>query len=322
MRFEYSAGSFVYTKDRMRDKILFLLLIKENGEYDMPKGHIEKGESAETAAKREVNEETGLDISIIPYFSTSTSYFFHSAKGKTLKKVRFFLSYVEKPRVRISYEHKGYEWADYDEAVKKIKYKDLIRIFPNVKEYAERYELIRKLNYEYSLLPKKEKAWELSCRLVPGDGPLNGRLMLVGQAPGRLEDKKLRPFVGRSGKLLDRLLSKIKIGRKNAYITSVVQFFPPKNRMPTDMEVELCKGFLFRQIEIIKPRYAILLGNLASSILLGMAKMHSNHGTIIKKDGITYMVTFHPAAALRFRDIFDLMLEDFKKFKGVVNSQE
>jgi DNA polymerase len=138
--------------------------------------------------------------------------------------------------------------------------------------------------------------------------------MLIGQAPGANEDKELRPFIGRSGKLLDSVLRRARINRKNTYITSVVQFFPPKNRIPTPEEIRICKPFLLRQIEIVRPRYVVLLGNVSSNAVLGRGEIEKNHGKLSSNGGIEYMATFHPAAALRFKDNYPLMVEDFKRF--------
>ncbi len=143
--------------------------------------------------------------------------------------------------------------------------------------------------------------------------------MIIGQAPGAQEDAEKRPFVGRSGRLLDEILKKSGIKRQSAYITSVVQFYPPGNRLPTKEEIEFCKPFLERQIQIIKPSYILLLGNIASSALLGVSDISSNHGKIIKKEGIAFLLTFHPAAAIRSKTVKEEMQKDIKKFADFIN---
>ena len=183
-----------------------------------------------------------------------------------------------------------------------------------VNDYIQRYEAMEQLNKEYRKLSDL-KGWNLSKRFVPGEGPLNAKIMLIGQAPGNEEDKQQRPFVGRSGKLLDEILKKNKIKRSELYITSTVQFFPPANRAPTAKEIELCKPFLEKQIEIIKPKFIILLGSVASKATLGIENIDENHGKAVKKEGITYFITYHPAAALRFQEIKKRMYEDFEKFR-------
>lgn len=307
--FEFSAGAFVYRKENQR--IYFLLLQKDNGEYDLPKGHIEKGESAEIAARREIAEETGLRVDLMPYFHETTKYFFRRGRERISKQVKFFIADAKTKSVKISYEHKGYEWAEYETALEKLKFKDLVSLLPKVLSYIKRYDEMRMINEEYSELVKTP-GWDLSSRLVPGEGRLDAQIMLVGQAPGDTEDRTLRPFVGRSGKLLDKMLRSAGLRRERCYITSVVQFFPPKNRLPNPKEVEMCLPFLRMQIDLIKPKFIVLLGSLASRSLLGMGEPELNHGKLVEKQGILYLITFHPAAALRFGEKIPLIENDLK----------
>ncbi len=317
-KFEYSAGAFVY---RVVDgKIIFLLLKKPNGEYDIPKGHIEKGETPEIAARREILEESGINAQFIPYFSVTTKYFFRRGKEGIAKRVKYFLCEVSSPKVKISNEHIGYEWLEHDEAVKRFKFKDLIRLIDSAFDYVTRYRKISEINAEYAKLAFRP-GWRLSTNLVPGEGRLDTGLMIIGQAPGADEERLRRPFIGRSGRLLEGMLKSVKIERKNAYITSVVQFFPPKNRMPERDEVELCMPFLLRQMEIVRPKYVILLGNVSTYALVGITGAEINHGTVIEKDGRVYMVTLHPAAVLRFPPKGEMMLGDFRKFKKIIDKK-
>ncbi len=317
--FEYSAGAFVYR--HYGGAVLFLILKKQNGEYDLPKGHIEKGEDSEVAAKREILEETGIEAQFDRFFSEITRYFFFNKGTRIAKQVRFFLCEAETAEVKISKEHLAYEWCDYSAAVKKLKFKDLVALMPKVKEYIRRRDEIGRINSEYSKLPQKSKGWSLSRRLVPGEGRLDAKLMLIGQAPGANEDAQLRPFVGRSGLLLDSVLKKTGINRNSVYITNVVQFFPPKNRLPSKEEVAHCKPLLFRQIEVIRPKYIVTLGNLATGAILGMGQVERNHGRIIRKDGVDYLITFHPAAALRFKENYGIMLKDFEKLSEKIGEK-
>jgi len=311
MRFEYSAGAFIYRK---RASSIELLLLKRKGSdaYDLPKGHIEKGENAVQAAVREIKEETGLDATFLPYFQTSTHYIFTKKKVRISKTVKFFISRAQSNKVIISNEHKGYAWCDIDKVASLLKYKDLLQILPKVTDYIQKSEEMQKLNREYAELPKNIKGWELSKNFVPGEGPLNPDIMLIGQAPGANEDIQRRPFVGRSGQLLDRLLKETKIGRKNVYITSVVQFFPFKNREPSKVEMALCKPFIERQISVIKPRYIVLLGRIAARTILGEESVSENRGRIMTRDGINYLITLHPSAVLRFPKNEPLLKDDLK----------
>jgi DNA polymerase len=320
MKFEFSAGAVVYREDERRG-LLFLLLLKPNKEYDIPKGHIEKGESAEIAARREIKEESGLEPRFLPFFSVSTKYFFYSKKQKILKGVKIFIGKADTDKVKISEEHIAYEWLSYEDAIGKLKFKNMKEIFAEVLEYINRYDEMRRLDEEYSKLPGKHVRWDLSRRHVPGEGPLNAVVMCVGQAPGRNEDEQLRPFIGRSGQLLGTALAKAHMKRENIYITNIVPFFPPENRMPTDEEVGLCVPFLRRQIELVKPKFIIMWGSLSNKVLAGVTSVEKEHGRIVEKYGITYMTTFHPAAGLRFKRIHLLILEDVRRFGQAIKAE-
>jgi len=182
----------------------------------------------------------------------------------------------------------------------------------------DRIAEMKKLNLNYSKIPYKTKNWDLSKVLVQGEGPLDAKVMFIGQAPGRNEDVERRPFIGTSGKFLTQLMTLAGIDRKSVYICSVVQFFPPLNRMPTDEEIELCKEFLFKQIDIVNPKLVVLLGALASKTVANVEKVGTNHGTIIEKEGRTYFISMHPAAAVRIRTKIPVMEKDFKKLRTVV----
>lgn len=179
---------------------------------------------------------------------------------------------------------------------------------------------MRKLNLEYSRLPKGRN-WSLSSRFVPGEGPLDAKVMIIGQAPGRNEDIQGRPFIGTSGRFLDRLILLAGLDRKMAYVCSIVQFFPPKNRIPTNDEINMCKGFLFRQIGIINPKLVILLGSVACKMVLGMEKVSKIRGSVVRKGGRTYFISMHPAAAVRIRSRMPLMEGDFRKLRGIIAAE-
>ncbi len=124
---------------------------------------------------------------------------------------------------------------------------------------------------------------------VPGEGPRDAKVFLVGQGPGRMEDLTGRPFVGRAGKFLTEQLTRIGIDRKDVFITSVVKHFPPSNRMPTKDEVNACLPYLLEQIAQVNPEVVVLMGELAQSI----KNQPILHGRKI-------IETAHPAAAMRF----------------------
>lgn len=154
---------------------------------------------------------------------------------------------------------------------------------------------------------------------VPGEGPCDASLMLVGEAPGAKEDETGRPFVGRSGQFLTTLLEEIGFSREEVFITSILKSRPPKNRAPTQFEVNICRPYLEQQIELIKPRIIVLLGGVAISSLIGPWKVSESHGRFYENESQTYFMTYHPAAALRFPKVKSLMRDDFKILKQEIH---
>ncbi|MBD3260158.1 MAG: uracil-DNA glycosylase [Candidatus Altiarchaeales archaeon] len=134
---------------------------------------------------------------------------------------------------------------------------------------------------------------------VPGEGPYDANIMLVGQNPGAREDESGRPFVGASGKYLNTVLMKNSLNRKKIFITSIVKHKTPKNRKPTSQEVGACLPYLIKQIEGIKPGEIVLMGKISQKTP--------------KKKGIRYVETFHPAAAMRFPKMRRIFEEDMKQ---------
>ena len=140
--------------------------------------------------------------------------------------------------------------------------------------------------------------------VVFGVGNPDADLMFVGEGPGQQEDLKGEPFVGRSGQLLDRLMAEeIGIGRDQCYIANVVKCRPPGNRDPLPAEIEACRPFLEKQIDLIAPKAVITLGNFASKLLLstteGITKLRGHAYPYPGRSTITIIPTFHPSAALR-----------------------
>ncbi|HYN20356.1 MAG TPA: uracil-DNA glycosylase [Thermoanaerobaculia bacterium] len=135
---------------------------------------------------------------------------------------------------------------------------------------------------------------------VPGEGSPNARLMLVGEGPGATEDATGRPFVGQAGSLLDGILEAIEVPRHAVYITNVVKCRPPANRKPLPDEVAACIPYLYRQLELIKPKVILALGGTAAENMLGVRKsLGELRGKVHTLNGIPLVVTYHPAALLR-----------------------
>ncbi len=172
---------------------------------------------------------------------------------------------------------------------------------------------------------RKCELWKLRKNPVPGEGNLDAKIMLIGEAPGYWEDVKGRPFVGAAGKLLDEFMSSIGLSRDDVYIANVLKCRPPGNRDPTPVEVRACTPFLDRQIEIIKPMFIVTLGRHSTSYILSKAGFNVEsitkiHGKIYKAMllGLSIFIIpmFHPAAALYNAKYKDALRNDFKLLKN------
>jgi len=136
--------------------------------------------------------------------------------------------------------------------------------------------------------------------LVFGDGSPEAPLMLIGEAPGADEDREGLPFVGVSGKLLDRMLAAIGRDRTGAYITNIIPWRPPGNRKPTPAEVLLCQPFVERHIELVAPELLVLVGGTAASTLLNRAEgITKLRGRWLAWRDVPVMAIYHPAYLLR-----------------------
>ncbi len=143
-------------------------------------------------------------------------------------------------------------------------------------------------------------------RIILGEGPTDAKVMLIGQNPGAEEDKQGRPFVGRSGKYLDKILRENNIKRETLFITSVVKCKTPGNRKPTRREIEECLPLLIEQIKNINPKLIVLMGEVAWQTP--------------RLEGIQYLETYHPAAAMRFIRFRTKFEADFQKLGHKLNS--
>ena len=154
-------------------------------------------------------------------------------------------------------------------------------------------------------------------KVVPGEGPFDAKVMIVAEAPGKEENLSGRPFVGRSGILLRRLMEKAEISPKDVFIANVIKCRPPNNRNPSSVELEACRVWLDEQIETIHPKVIVPLGNFACQVLLGKTGITAMRGRCFEKAGITYCPTFHPAAATRDPRRTPLIVEDLKKVRNL-----
>jgi DNA polymerase len=135
---------------------------------------------------------------------------------------------------------------------------------------------------------------------VPGEGNPDADFVVVGEAPGASEDEQGKPFVGRSGQLLTKILAAIQLSREDVFICNVLKHRPPGNRNPAPEEVKACSPFLLRQLDLLKPKVILAVGTFAAQTLLqskdGIGKLR---GKIHRYHGIPLIVTYHPAALLR-----------------------
>jgi DNA polymerase len=154
--------------------------------------------------------------------------------------------------------------------------------------------------------------------VVFGAGNADADLMFVGEAPGREEDLQGLPFVGRAGKLLDQLLNEVGLERADVFITNVLKSRPPGNRDPELAEIDACKPYLHKQVELIEPRVICTLGNFATKLLTrsqrgitsvhGRPQVHELGGRAVRVFPI-----YHPAAALRSTKTLEELREDFHR---------
>ncbi len=156
-----------------------------------------------------------------------------------------------------------------------------------------------------------------ATRLVFADGNPQARIMFVGEAPGREEDIEGLPFVGRSGKLLDRMMAAIGLDRSSAYIANVIPWRPPGNRTPTPQETQICLPFIQRQIELVDPDVLVTLGNPSTQTLLSTREgIMKTRGKWFDYDTgsrvIRALATFHPAYLLRSPSYKRLAWQDLR----------
>ena len=160
---------------------------------------------------------------------------------------------------------------------------------------------------------------------VPGEGQLSAKIMFIGEAPGKNEDLKGKPFVGAAGRILDQAMQKAGIERSEVFITNVVKCRPPNNRVPEDDERAACRPYLQRQISLLSPKIICILGSTAYSSILGGKSITASRGKFIVYEDQTYFLTVHPAAAIYNRSlqaIFEAdLLELSKQIKKIENGQ-
>ncbi|MGI6238241.1 MAG: uracil-DNA glycosylase [Christensenellales bacterium] len=152
--------------------------------------------------------------------------------------------------------------------------------------------------------------------VVPGEGNPNAAVMFVGEGPGQEEDRQGRPFVGRSGELLTRMIHAIGLERSECYIANIVKCRPPANRNPEPQEAQMCLDYLRKQLVLVRPRVIVLLGKVACRYTLNEEiSITRDHGVWRERKGYFFLPTFHPSALLRDPSKKRDAWEDFKKVR-------
>ena len=150
-------------------------------------------------------------------------------------------------------------------------------------------------------------------RAVPGEGPAEAEIMLIGEGPGFYENEQGRPFVGAAGQFLEQLLGQAGLKRSDVWIGNVVKCRPPNNRDPMPEELAACDLYLERQIAAIKPKIIITLGRFSMGKFMPGARISSVHGQMRQIGGRFVIPMFHPAAALHNPTYKPLILQDFAR---------
>ncbi|MHA1973392.1 MAG: uracil-DNA glycosylase [Candidatus Hodarchaeales archaeon] len=157
-----------------------------------------------------------------------------------------------------------------------------------------------------------------------GEGSYEAKLMFIGEAPGFWENKYKKPFVGKSGKVLDEYLEKIGLSRKEVFITNIVKCRPPNNRDPTTYEINSCSPYLKEQLDLIKPELIVTLGRFAARFFLDhFTSMNSIVGQLFDYNSFKILPLFHPATCLyqplKYKPIFNKHFETLKTILDELN---
>ncbi len=192
-------------------------------------------------------------------------------------------------------------------------------------------EFFSKRKYEFFDMEKEQKLKVLfekmqadetlplrEANLVFGEGNVDCAVMFIGEAPGQKEDELIRPFVGRAGQLLTKMIEEIGWKREDVYITNIVKRRPPMNRDPLPEEIEAYKPYLTEQIRIIRPLVIATLGRFSMNYFLPSAKITRDQGKVFRMGSAFLVPLLHPAAALRGNEMMKLFRESFRKLPRII----
>ena len=157
-------------------------------------------------------------------------------------------------------------------------------------------------------------------RAVPGEGAPSANILFVGEGPGFYEDQQGRPFVGAAGKLLKKLLHSIGLTREEVYITNMVKCRPPNNRDPLPSEIQACKSYLDRQLDMVAPKIVVTLGRYSLARFFPNETIGKARGLPRKWNGLTVYPVYHPAAALRSSKLREILEKDFQMLPNLLES--
>ena len=159
-------------------------------------------------------------------------------------------------------------------------------------------------------------------KVVPGEGAEDADIMFIGEAPGWHEDQQGRPFVGPAGQYLEQLLASINLKREQVYIANVIKCRPPGNREPLPSEIQNCRKWLERQMELIHPRMIVTLGRYSMAMFFPNKSISKIHGTAQKQDNVIYYAMYHPAAALHQQSLRQAIEADMLKIPSLLAQAE
>lgn len=159
-------------------------------------------------------------------------------------------------------------------------------------------------------------------KAAPGEGAENASIFLIGEGPGWHEDQQGRPFVGPAGKFLDELLLIAGLKRPEVFITNIVKCRPPSNRDPLPGEIQACKKYLDRQLELINPKIIVTLGRYSLARFFPNETISKIHGKDLKVDERLCIAMYHPAAALHQPSLRKAIEEDFKKIPEILRGKQ
>jgi len=167
--------------------------------------------------------------------------------------------------------------------------------------------------YEEIALCQQCEIAKFRTNVVPGEGAEDADILFIGEAPGWHEDQQGRPFVGPAGQFLDQLLASINLKREQVHIANVIKCRPTGNRDPLPVEIQNCRKWLDRQIEIICPKMVVTLGRYSMALFFPGKSISKIHGTAQKWDDVIYYAMYHPAAALHQQSLRQAIETDMLK---------